>query len=499
VKGIAEKLGVDPRAVFGLAVIVGALLLWVMAFTGGIAGLFSGSTTTLTADFASAEDIVGNDPVRINGVQVGTVSGVTGDPDGRGATVTMELDSGTQTIYSDASASILWRTALGANDAISIDPGTAASGALGSRTIPKSHTTNQVELDQITQVLHGGAQTGLQTLLREVPTALQDKQTPAQAFTALAAAAPDLGTGLNAVRGEIQDTDLKALVRQVGQAATALNVGTGAARTQQFVQAAATTLDAAGASPTDLQNTISALARVIPQSQPTFATLNDRLNQLDPLMATLTPEVGQVAPTLRDLNPAVVNADTLLHRAVPLLHQLKPTVNSLATTAKVGVPVINGLSPSLQRIEHTVLPGLAKKFPEDGNSPPYVTLGTFLEMLSNMSAQFDSDGPLVNLTLGLEEPQAQNLLPCTVDFSGTDALVCESLSTALGQLFGGTSASLGALAQRAAGTAAGGALSTLASQASSAASKLAQVKSELLKSRPAVARYLFDPNHGAKR
>src|SRR5438105_4944117 len=134
----AKRLGLDPRAFLGVVVLVAGTLMWVLAFTGGFSSLFSSSSKTIKADFASVEDIVPNDPVRINGVQVGRVSSVSPDPGGRGATLTMELDNTAGKIYKDASASILWRTALGANEAVALTPGTSAAGELGG-TIPQSH------------------------------------------------------------------------------------------------------------------------------------------------------------------------------------------------------------------------------------------------------------------------------------------------------------------------------------------------------------------------
>jgi phospholipid/cholesterol/gamma-HCH transport system substrate-binding protein len=499
VKRVADRLGLDPRAVVGLAVVLGGLIVWSMAFTGGLAGLLSGPSTTVKADFASAEDVVTNDPVRINGVEVGKVSDVAADRDGRGATVTMQLDQGAGSIYANASAQIVWRTALGANDAVRLDPGTPSAGSLGSATIPKSRDSNQVELDQITQALHGGAQSGTQTILQQLPQALQDEHAPARAFTTLANVAPDAAAGIGALRGQTPDSDLKALVHQTGQAVQALSVGTGASETQRFVQSAATTLAAISASPQALQATISGLARVIPRSQPTFAALDHSLNLLDPLMGKLTPEVGQVAPTLQALHPTVTDADTLLHKATPLLHQLRPTVESLASTARLGVPVINALKPSLIRLQNKILPGVAKTYPETGGHGTYQMIGSLVTAFSNITSQFDSNGDLIDLSLGLAEPQDQQILPCTEDFSGTDFLVCQALSTSLSQVFSGGPSLMQAAAQAASGTGAQSIFQALGHKATSAGSQLDQLQRALAAKRPQVARYLFSTHRGAGR
>ena len=217
---VARRIGLDPLALLGLVVLVGGTVVWVLTFTNTIPKLFSGaSTTVVKADFATTEDVVPNDPVRIKGVQVGTVSGVTLDPAGRGATVAMDVNSSDGPIYNNASAAIYWRTALGANDAISIDPGTVGAGRLGSRPIPQSQTSDQVELDEITRTFHDGARTGLQTIFKQLGPAFSNHTAPAATFSTLAQVAPTAAAGIGALRGVETDTDLKNLVVQAARAA----------------------------------------------------------------------------------------------------------------------------------------------------------------------------------------------------------------------------------------------------------------------------------------
>jgi phospholipid/cholesterol/gamma-HCH transport system substrate-binding protein len=444
---IAARTRIDRRALLGLVALVCGTLAWVLAFTGGLTSLFSGHTTTVTADFTSIEDIVPNDPVRINGVQVGTVAGERADPDGRGATLTMNI-SYSGPLYADASASILWRTALGANDAIAIDPGTRSAGPLGSRTIPRSRDSNQVELDQITQVFHGGAQSGIRTMLQQLAPALSAHPALARDLGTLAQVAPAATAGIGALRGEVQDTDLRDLVSDAGRAAEALSVGTGASQTRELVQTAASTLSALGAEPAALRATIADADVVLPHLAHTTHAVDETLYRVDPLIANLTPKVSRLAPALVALHPAVRDARTLLSDATPLLHRLRPTIDALVNSADAGVPVISAISPSLSRLGNTILPGLAEKGVEDGPHAPYELIGPVLTDLGGLAGYFDSDGHVAQLTLGLSDPQSVGLLPCTEDFSGKDFLVCDSLSTALGTVLGGGTSLLQSLLKR---------------------------------------------------
>ena len=430
---IARRVGVDPRAVLGLVVIVCGTFVWALTFTGAIPKLFQGSSTTVRADFASAQDIVTNDPVRIDGVTVGHVGGVKLDPGARGATVELQLDSTAPPIHNDASASIRWRTALGANEAVTLDPGTAATGLLGSRTIPQTRTSDQVELDEITRTLHASARQGVRTTLQQLGPAFANQLAPAAAFNTLARVAPTVAVGIGAVRGLHPDSDLENLVDQAGQAARALDVGSGAGGTRQFVQASATTLTAIGASASDVRATIADAAVALPDITHTTALVLHTADLLDPLIARLIPTAPSVAPTLADLHPALADTNTLLIDATPLLRSLRPTVRSLAATARAGAPVIDQLAPSLKRIAGEILPALDKVSPESKHTV-YEMIGPTLASTASVAGGYTKDGYFARL-LASASANAVDFSPCRVNFqSSTQILTCESLLAALQQL-----------------------------------------------------------------
>ena len=491
--GEKTVLGLHPRAFVGVAVLVVGLLLWVLAFTGGLSSLFGSSTTTVRADFASVEDIVPNDPVRIHGVQVGSVSSVTADPGGRGGTLTMDVDSGDK-IYRNASASILWRTVLGANDAVAIDPGTRSAGLLGGATLPQSQDSNQVELDQVTQAFHGGAQSGLQTIFKQLSPAFSNHPALAQGLNTLAQVAPTAAVGVGALRGQVQDTDLQNLVKNAGKAAQALSVGTSASDTRQFVESAANTLTALSASPADLRTDIQGLNAVFSLQIKNFPPANQDLTLLDGLLPELNAAAPSVAPTLSKLHPALVNLSTLLSDARPLLDKLSPTVDSLANTAHVGIPVINSVTPSLNRLSGTLLPFLTHTTAETRGHPTYTLIGGTIVSLGTLSGFVNQDGEMANLTLGLGGANnLGGLLPCALDFTGTDLLVCNTLSQTLGELTTGGTSLLSSLMRRPGGASVYG---SLLSTAQKLQSSLNNTKQELFSKVPNVAKYIFDAGHG---
>jgi ABC-type transporter Mla subunit MlaD len=445
----------------GLGVVVVGTLAYIFAFLGGFGGVFASSTYTVKANFDSVEYIVVNDPVRIDGVQVGTVDGTSAAPGNDSGTVTMSIQSKYH-IYNDASANLVWRTILGGNDAIAIDPGTRVAGPLHG-AIPVSRDSNQVELDQVLLPFHGGAGSGLQTLLNQLAPALSnhaDLRNDLNIYRGVAHAA-DVGGA--ALRGEIQDTDLRNLVKNAGEAAQALSVGTNASTTQQFVESAANTLDDLGGNPANLKASIQTFTRVyLDGSHYVFEPYSHLVTRVSALVKTLRTPARQIAPALDQFDPTLANAHTLLRDATPLVHKLAPAVDSLASTAKIGVPVVNQLNPGLTALAKTTLPGLAAKYPEEGGKPAYDLIGPTFIGIGALTDFFNQDGEFANLTAGLEGGNVQQILPCTLNFSQaaspTDLLSCESLSSSLGTLLSGGTGLLSTLARKPGGAAIYGSL-----------------------------------------
>jgi ABC-type transporter Mla subunit MlaD len=421
----------------GLAIVVGGTLVWALTFTNTIPKLFQGSRHVVKADLANIENIGPNDPVRVSGVDVGQVGGSTINPGARTTTVMLNLGSNAPPIYNDATVSIRWRTALGANDAVTIDPGTRSAGLLGDRTLPLSQTSSQVELDQITGVLQHGARSGIRTMLQQLGPAFSDHAAPAVTFNTLAQVAPIVTTGIGATRGLVQDGDLKDLVRQAGEASNALNVGPGASGTKRFVEAAGTTLRAASARDADIRAIVADAGSVLPHAATTASAVDRTLSLLDPLVAKLDPVAVTVAPTLIGLHPALVHLNTLLHDAKPLVHKLRPAVEGLASSASVGVPVIDALAPSLKRLDTQILPGLDWVSPESKHATYQMIGGIFVGFTDGgLGVGFNQDGYYGRLLGSGSQNSVTDFLPCKLQFSGTtmaDLLSCETLMAALNQ------------------------------------------------------------------
>jgi phospholipid/cholesterol/gamma-HCH transport system substrate-binding protein len=405
---------------------------FVLGVLGGVIGpqMFGGGGRRVTAVFANAEQLIPGDEVRVQGVLEGSVTSIHLSPGGRTTTVVMSVPASAGPLYRDATATLAWKTILGGSFNVNLSRGNPSAGTLGSYTIPVSHTANQVELDDVLTVDNGGARTGLQRTFPALATALSNPKPPARLLGTLATVSPVLASGVGALRGEIQDSDLRSLVTGAASTVQALNAPDGELR--GLVQGAAATVGVTAARAQDIEAALDEATPAMVQTKTTFAQLQTTFGLADPLLRTLSGSVGQVAPAIRALYPTVTGANTLLNTAVPLLHALPPTLKSLATTAHQGVPLLDTITPSLSRLESTILPYLNTVDPASGRTAAEMIGPTTEALGPDIAGQEDQNGHFIRFpaTAG----SSPLYLPCQIyaaNPSSKQLLACESLQTAL--------------------------------------------------------------------
>ncbi|MGH2927758.1 MAG: MlaD family protein, partial [Solirubrobacteraceae bacterium] len=129
---------------------------------------FSGSPFTLRATFTVQTQLHLGSPVRIAGVDVGTVTGIRHVPGSSQAGVaTMTIQSNGLPIHADATAEIRPRLFLEGNFYVDLSPGTPAAPTLSSGgMLPASQTTGPVQLDRVLSALRSNVRANLQTLVQ---------------------------------------------------------------------------------------------------------------------------------------------------------------------------------------------------------------------------------------------------------------------------------------------------------------------------------------------
>ena len=418
-----------------------AVFLWILYTKPSIPFLSSGGTT-IKADFAYAADLEpGFTPVRVLGVNVGVVSGVSRVPSGRGVQVTMTINAGAGvTVKRDASASLRWRTLLGLNYYVDLTPGSSTAPPLGGKVIPKSRTSSQVELDQALEPLNAVGRQALQTSIDQFDAGFADPTAVAGTIKNLAPAMTNLAAGLPALRGT-SPGDLPVLVASTSKAMGALahdEVALGG-----MIDSGAVALGVTAAQRIDLGSTFDLAPNALQQTQATMARLRVTLGILDPI-------AEQLRPGARRLYRAATLAQTALSAATPLLGDLKPTlaairpsVNALSTAAKAGVPVINSLTPTLDRTLTSYLPFLNQTDPET-KLKEYEAAGPAVAGVDSAIAYGDQYGTLADFEAGVGENTLGSISPCSTFLTSPtvplqNKIDCEALSQLLVSIISGTS------------------------------------------------------------
>ncbi len=374
----------------------------------------------LKATFANSANIAKNSPVRIAGVEVGKV--ISSERDGDATTVSFTVDGSGQPIHDDAFASIRPRIFLEGNFFVDLDPGSPSAPDLDSgETIPVSHTSTAVQLDEVLSALQSPVRADLNRLLESYGTALTNRPSAAEDETQL----PEVQgkSGAEALNGALkyggdagrysaqvtnaflgtQQRDLARLVAGTGRTFGALasneadlqglidnfNVFTGALAAQSTnlsttIQLAAPTLRTARASLVSLNRTLPPLRTYAIELTPAVAELPGLISASKPWLAQTRPllsgkEGGGVARLLAESTPGLTGAAYAGKKtALPQLNQL-----SLCTT-KVLVPTAN------QTINDRFSTG----------GPNYREFLYNLVNFAGAAQNFDGNGPYVRSQVG---------------------------------------------------------------------------------------------------
>src|SRR5436305_460600 len=126
------------------------------------------STFELKATFHSVNNLQPNSPVRIAGVNVGTVKDVKPVKGGGGTVVTMEIQKPGLPIHTDAEMKIRPRIFLEGNFFVDILPGSPSAPTVHSGdTIPINQTSTPVQLGDLLTALQSDTRSDLKTLIYE--------------------------------------------------------------------------------------------------------------------------------------------------------------------------------------------------------------------------------------------------------------------------------------------------------------------------------------------
>jgi phospholipid/cholesterol/gamma-HCH transport system substrate-binding protein len=389
-----------------------------LAFTKHVP--FTSHGYEVKATFSNSANISLNSPVRVAGVNVGKVIGTSRDGDN--TTVTFTVSGSGRPIHDDAFAAVRPRIFLEGNFFIELDPGSPSAPELESGgTIPVSHTSTAVQIDEVLSALQSPVRADLGRLLNgygkaltHEPTAAEDKtqlpevkgRTGAEGINDAFKYGGDAGRYSSQVANALlgtQQRDLAKLVASSGQAFGAL------ASRQRDLQGLIENFDTFTGALANQSTNLSATVRLLaPTLRITHASLVS-LNRTLPPLRTYAIE----------LRPAVAELPGLIHASKPFLAQVRPLLSGkeaggdakllqestpgLAGAALAGkkltLPQINQLSLCTSKVMvPTGNEVINDRFSTDG--PNYREFLYNLVNFAGMAQNFDGNGPYARAQAG---------------------------------------------------------------------------------------------------
>jgi phospholipid/cholesterol/gamma-HCH transport system substrate-binding protein len=403
----------------------------------------------LKAVFQNATNLRTNSPVRIAGVNVGTVTNVKTYKDQNGtatgaALVTMSLTGNGLPIHSDATLKIRPKLFLEGNFFVQLSPGSPTGPDLKSgSTIPVTQTSAPVQIDQVLSSLQSNTRENLRVLVQGYGNALDGKPLPGEdadqvpsvrGLTAAQALNRSLNYSPQALRGTAlvnqgflgeEPHDLSKLIAGTQKVAGALNSNERVL--QDFITNFNRTVAAFAAQQNNLRQTVHLLGPVLTKANTTLFHLNQSFPPTREWAVDILPGINQTAATIQASFPWIAQTTKLVspQELGGLVNVLRPSIHDLASVTDESLKLIPQLDLINRCATGVVLPTgdipINDGFLSTG-LPNYKEFWQAMVGLSSESSNFDGNGQYTRFQPG-----------------GGDQAVHTGLSPS-GQLFGNAAA-----------------------------------------------------------
>ncbi len=361
------------------------LFLW-LAFGGSTP--FAPQGYRFKTSFGEATQLAQEADVRISGVSVGKVKQITTTPDGRSQTV-IEMDDRYAPIPKDTRAVLRQKTLLG-ETYVELTPGHPSSGMLSEGgTLPASHVSQTVELDEILSTFDRKTRDAFQTWMQAQAQGIQGQgKNLNDALGNLAPFAIDTNTLLRILKA--QDGDVRGIVSGTGDVFNALT-----ARDDQLASLISNSnavFSTTAQRNQDLQALFKALPTFEKESTATVKRLTQFAKDTNPLVTQLRPVARELSPTLkelqglapdlnaffRDLDPLIDASERGLPAVQSFLDQLAPFLGEFDKPLAQLNPVLSflGQYPNELTAFFANVAAATQATAPVGNSPPIHYLRT---------------------------------------------------------------------------------------------------------------------------
>ncbi|HEY2631663.1 MAG TPA: MlaD family protein [Solirubrobacteraceae bacterium] len=395
---------------FGLIVIVLTAIVVYFGFTKHIPFKHG---FKLKGVFSTAVNISPKSPVRVAGVNVGTVKSI--ERVGKTGVVTMEITKGGLPIHSDATLKIRARILLEGNWFVDLEPGTPSSPTVSSGyTIPITQTADPVQLDQILDALNTDTRANLQTFLAEYgaaltrkPTAIENaEQNPAvrglnaaQALKKTYFDSPKSLRGaaiVNQALGGVEQHDISKLIS--GGAKLFAKLDLHEQVLGEWVENFDTFLGTLASQSSGLATTVAELPGTLQTARRAFTSFNASNPAVRKFSLDLIPGVEQTPATIKAAYPWIEQVQasfgpTEVGGVAKGLNEAAPTIASLIVTQPAFFKQQDLLSKCFSKI---VFPAGNTKLQDGANTSGVEAYKEFwysMAGLAGISQTFDGNGP----------------------------------------------------------------------------------------------------------
>jgi phospholipid/cholesterol/gamma-HCH transport system substrate-binding protein len=375
-------------------VIIGLVFAFYVAAAKQLPFISTGHRVHLV--FSSANQIAPNAPVRIAGVNIGSVDSIEPGP-GDTADVTVSLDDEAIPLHTDATARIRPRTFLEGAFFVDLTEGSPSAPELpDDGTIPLGQTSDPVQFDQILTTLQPSVRESLRSALRGLATSLSDGGPRAinRTIPMLRPLFTDTAVVSDAFTGT-EPNDLAGAVKSSSKLATAL--AHDRPRLGSLVSGFSTVAAALSSRQRELGETIGGLDDVLRESPPTLDAIDAATPDADSLVSAARPLLRRAPSVVNPSIPLSGQVHKLLQPSqLPAFVALAdPSVRSLAGAAPNTTLAFAGLRAPTSCLLHNALPTLESSV-EDGpfttGQPVYRELLYSLTGLASASRNFDGNG-----------------------------------------------------------------------------------------------------------
>jgi len=393
-----------PNFAVGLIAIILVIFGLYLAFTKTLP--FVGPGYQVKGVFRDAQNVSVKAPVRIAGVNVGTVTEVKPLPSSNAAEVTMAISDAGRPIHQDARIQLRPRLFLEGNLFVDIHPGSPSAPEAGNGfTFPIQQTSNSVQLDQVLTTLQSDVRGNLQLLLQNVGDAFQKyggAEGLRQLYLTGGPAFKNTALVNQALLGTKQD-DLAHLITNFDKVAAALNKNDPELR--QLITNFNGVAGAFAVQQQALATSVHELPGVLEAAQPVFTNLNTSLPFVRAFAREALPGVRSSGPALDAATPFVRQLRGLVSKPElrGLTADLRPTVPQLAKLTKRQVPFMEQARSLASCFNNVIIPwsnSSVQNSHEGAAGTVYQETGYGLVGIGGESRQGDANGQTVKVQAG---------------------------------------------------------------------------------------------------